>query len=80
MKLPIPSEPGAVLICTGRLLDRYAPAIARLIVQDLDTLNIVLKLGRTFNDSDSLDRDSYISATIHSDADISNLIFPKTGQ
>ena len=80
MTLPIPTESGVALICTSGLLDRYAPAIARLIVHCLDTLNIVLRLGRTSDNSESLHAVFCISAIVYYDIDIANVILPKRDQ
>ncbi len=52
MKLPISLGLGSALICTSRVLGRYVPTIMRLMVQYLNILNIVLKLGRTANNSE----------------------------
>ena len=55
---PLPRGPTSTnatpIICTSGLLDRYAPAIPRSIGQFLDTLNTVLRLGRTSENSESL--------------------------
>ena len=54
LKLPISSESGFSLIYTSGILDRYLHTIIRLMVQYLDILDIVLKLGQTSDDPDSL--------------------------